>query len=181
MTNRGTLLSAATALVAAVPVAAWGLLGQQNAAELPASQLDYAFQPLGLPDGLDTVLGAVALVLAGVGATLLVRASRSGGMDKRWWGVLAPLVMAGLLVGMGWRVLTAGVIGANIGAGLVIFFGGPVVAGLLLWALGRGVWLANHRPGGDNGPDGDTGPGGGNRPDGDTRGGHWTGFAPRGA
>lgn len=175
MTNRGTLLSAATVLVAAVPVAAWGLLGQQNSGELPASQLDYAFQPFGIPDGLDTVLGAIALVLAGVGATLLVRASRSGGMDKRWWGVLAPLVMAGVLVGVGWRVLTAGVIGANIGAGLVIFFGGPVVAGLLLWALGRGVWLANHRPGGDSSP------GGGNSPDGDTRGGQWNGFAPRGA
>lgn len=75
--------------------------------------------------------------------------------------------MAGLLVGVGWRVLTAGVIGANIGAGLVIVFGGPVVAGLLLWALGRGVWLANHRPG--------------HRPSGDNRGGQWTGFAPRGA
>ncbi|MFD9330760.1 hypothetical protein [Streptomyces sp. NPDC060065] len=167
MTNRGTLLSAAAVLVAAVPVAAWGLLGQQNSGELPASQLDYAFQPLGVPDGLDTVLGVVALVLAGAGATLLVRASRSGRMDKRWWGVLVPLVMAGLLVGVGWRVLTAGVIGANIGAGLVIIFGGPVVTGLLLWALGRGVWLANHRPG--------------HRPGGDNGGGQWTGFAPRGA
>ncbi|MEV7346108.1 hypothetical protein [Streptomyces sp. NPDC093544] len=163
MMNRGTLLTAAAVLVAGVPVAAWGLMGQQNSAELPASQLDYAFQPLGIPEGLDTVLGVTALLVAGVGATLLVRASRSGGLDKHWWGVLAPLIMAGLLVGMGWRVMTAGVIGANIGAGLVVFFGGPVVAGLLLWALGRGVWLATHRPGGEN------------------RGGQWSGFAPRGA
>lgn len=163
MTNRGTLLTAAAVLVAAVPVAAWGLMGRQNATELPASQLDYAYQPLGIPDGLDTVLGASALLMAGVGTALLVRASRSGALDKRWWGVLAPLIMAGLLVGTGWRVMTAGVIGANIGAGFVVFFGGPVVAGLLLWALGRGVWLATHRPGGDN------------------RGGQWSGFAPRGA
>ncbi|MFJ2832878.1 hypothetical protein ACIPC1_35910 [Streptomyces sp. NPDC087263] len=159
MTNRGTLLTAATVLVAAVPVAAWGLMGQQNSTELPASQLDYAFEPLGISDGPAGVLGATALLLAGVGAALLVRASRSGGLDKRWWGVLAPLVMAGLLVGTGWRILTAGVIGANIGAGLVVFFMVPAVAGLLLWALGRGVWLATRRP----------------------TGGQWSGFAPRGA
>jgi hypothetical protein len=162
MRNRGTQLSAAAVLVAAAPVAAWGLMGQQNAAQLPPSQLDYAFRPWDLPNGLDTALGAVALLLAGVGAALLVRDTRRGSLDRRWWGVLAPLIVAGLLVGVGWRVLTAGVIGANIGAGLAIFFGGPVVAGLLLWALVRGVQLT-VRP-----------------RDGDGRGGHWTGFAPRG-
>ncbi|MFE9768870.1 hypothetical protein ACFYPC_30875 [Streptomyces sp. NPDC005808] len=160
MMNRGTLLTAAGVLIAAVPVAAWGLMGQQNSTELPTSQLDYAFEPLGIPDGTATVLGATALVLAGACAALLVRASRSGGgLDKRWWGVLAPLVMAGLLAGTGWRILTAGVIGANIGAGLVVFFMVPAVAGLVMWALGRGVWLATRRP----------------------TGGQWSGFAPRGA
>ena len=173
MTHRGTLLAAAGALVAAVPVAAWGLMGQQNAAGLPASQLDYAFKPLAVADGLDTVLGVIALLLAGIGGALLVRASWRGGLDVRWWGVLAPLVMAGLLVGVGWRVITAGVIGANIGAGFVILIGGPLVAGLLAWALGCGVWLAIPGPGGD-GPSSDGGDGPGNK------GGQWSGFAPRG-
>ena len=175
MTHRGTLLAATGALVAAVPVAAWGLMGQQNAAGLPASQLDHAFQPLGVPDGLATVLGVIALLLAGVGGALLARASWQGGLDVRWWGVLAPLVMAGLLVGVGWRVITAGVIGANIGAGFVTLVGGPLVAGMLVWALGCGVWLAIPVPGGDgsssDGP-GDDGPG--------NKGGQWSGFAPRG-
>ncbi|MFD5629630.1 hypothetical protein [Streptomyces sp. NPDC127072] len=160
MTNRGTLLTAATALVAAVPVATWGLLGRQDATEVPASQLDYAYRPLDISSGVETALGAGALLLAGVCAALLIRASRNGGgLDKRWWGVLTPLVMAGLLVGAGWRVLTAGVVGANIGAGLVVLVMAPAVAGLVLWAVGRGVWLATHHP---------------------TEG-QWAGFAPRGA
>ncbi|MEU5791449.1 hypothetical protein ABZ754_27460 [Micromonospora purpureochromogenes] len=33
-----------------------------------------------------------------------------------------------------WRVLTAGGIGANIGAGLTIMFGGPILAVLLIAA-----------------------------------------------
>lgn len=162
MRNRGAQLSAAV-LVAAVPVAAWGLMGQQNADELPSADLDYAFQPLNIPDGTAALIGAIALALAGVGAAMLVRASRRGSLDRRWWGVLAPLTVAGVIVGVGWRVLTAGVVGANIGAGLVIIFGGPVVAGLVLWALFRGVWLADHRGDGDGGR------------------GQRIGFAPRGA
>ena len=141
MRHGGTQLSAAAALVAAVPVAAWGLLGRQDASEVPASELDYAFRPFDVPDTTAAVIGAIALLLAAAGAALLVRDSRRGRLDRRWWQVLAPLAVAGLMLGVGWRIMTAGVIGANIGAGLAVFLGGPVVAGLVLWALVRGVSL----------------------------------------
>lgn len=39
-------------------------------------------------------------------------------------------------------------LGVNVGAGLTMLFGGPVVAALLVWALVRGIWPANRRPGG---------------------------------
>lgn len=150
MTNRG-VLSAGAALVLGVPVAAWGLMGQQNHDGLPARELDYAYQPWDIGDGVAAGIGGLALVLAGVGAAVLVRGARRGAMDRRWWGVLGPLVVVGLIAGVGWRILTAGVVGANIGAGLLIIFGTPVAAGLVLWALGRGVWLATRRPGHDGG------------------------------
>ncbi|PNG16050.1 hypothetical protein, partial [Streptomyces cahuitamycinicus] len=76
-----------------------------------------------------------------------------GAMDRRWWGVLGPLVVLGLMAGVGWRILTAGGIGANIGAGLLIIFGTPVAAGLLLWALAWAFWLATQRHGHENGGD----------------------------
>lgn len=139
---------AAAAMVAAVPVAAWGLVGQQDAEGLPASELDHAFQPWDIADGTARAIGATALLVTAVAAALLVRATRRGALDRRWWMVLGPLTTAGLMAGVGWRVLTAGVIGANIGAGLTIMLGGPVVAGLVLWSLAGGVWLA-VRGGGD--------------------------------
>lgn len=146
------MLSAGAALVVGVPVAAWGLMGQQNYEGLPASELDYAFQPWDIGDGVAAVLGGLALVLAGVGATVLVRGARRGVLDPRWWGVLGPLVVVGLMAGVGWRILTAGGVGANIGAGLLIIFGTPVVVGLSLWALAWGVWLVTDRNG-DGGGD----------------------------
>ncbi|NHO83155.1 hypothetical protein [Micromonospora sp. CMU55-4] len=42
--------------------------------------------------------------------------------------MLLPLGGAGVVVGFAWRVLTAGGFGANIGAGLTIIFGGPLLA-----------------------------------------------------
>ncbi|MFE2267414.1 hypothetical protein [Streptomyces griseosporeus] len=142
-----TVVAAAVLLVLGAPVAVWGLMGQQNAQGLPSSELDYAYQPPDISDGTAAVLGGVALVLAVAGAALLVRASLRGAFDHRWWGVLAPLTAAGVLAGVGWRVLTAGVIGANIGAGFVVVIGGPLLAGLLLWALARALWLAWERVG----------------------------------
>lgn len=144
MTTRGTHLTAAAALVMAAPVAAWGLMGRQNAGGVAPSELDFAFQPWDVSNTTSAVIGAMALLLTGVGTVVLTRST----MDLRWWQVLGPLMLAGVMVGVGWRVLTAGVIGANIGAGLTLLLGGPVVGGLLLWALVRGVWLAQHRPGG---------------------------------
>ncbi len=35
----------------------------------------------------------------------------------------------------GWRVVTSGGVGANIGGGLLIFFGGPLVVAVLVWSL----------------------------------------------
>ncbi|MFH9014838.1 hypothetical protein ACH4C6_26095 [Streptomyces sp. NPDC017943] len=115
---------------------------------MPAGELDYAFQPWGVGDGVAAVVGGIALVGVAAGAVVLMRGARRGVLDPRWWSVVGPLVVVGLMAGVGWRVLTAGVVGANIGAGLLLVLGAPVAAGLVVWAVARGVWLIAGRRGG---------------------------------
>lgn len=55
--------------------------------------------------------------------------------------MLISLLAADFIAGAGWRVMTAGVIGANIGAGMVIMIGGPVFAALLVSALAGARYL----------------------------------------
>lgn len=135
---------AAVSLVAAAPVAVWGLWGQQNEPGVPPSELDYAYRPWDLPPGLDTALGWGALVIMLAAAAILAGGTARRRLDARWWSVLAPLVVVGVAAGSGQRVLTAGVIGANIGAGITLLLVAPVAAALVLWAAGRGIWVFTH-------------------------------------
>jgi hypothetical protein len=70
--------------------------------------------------------------------------------------VLIPLLAAGFIAGAGWRVLTAGVVGTNIGAGFVTIIGGPLVVVLVAWALGYALYLGwGQSPPGPQGPPAD--------------------------
>jgi len=127
---------AALVLVLATPVAAWWLIGDltnDEARHLAAEgvELDYAFRPVSLGPMGDRIVGVLACICVIVAFSWLVRATSSHHLNSRWWRVLVPLVGAGVLVGFAWRVLTAGGIGANIGAGLTVIFGSPLLAILL--------------------------------------------------
>ncbi|MGH3738376.1 MAG: hypothetical protein ACRDT6_22635 [Micromonosporaceae bacterium] len=130
-------LLAAAALLLAVPVATWWLVGDLS--EVPESaDPDYLVRPWQL-GALEPVLGALGLtVVLLTGAWLVRRAHR---FDQRWWLVWCALLLAGLVVGFGWRVVTAASIGANIGAGLVLLFGTPFLGVLLLWSVAWSVYL----------------------------------------
>jgi hypothetical protein len=78
--------------------------------------------------------GAGSLVVGTVAVVVLGWATVRRVLDIRWWAVLVPLIAAGFIAGAGWRVMTAGVAGANIGAGFVVLLGGPVVLVLLACA-----------------------------------------------
>jgi hypothetical protein len=65
---------------------------------------------------------------------VLVRQHRRSPILRATLIVDALLIVAGVIVAGGYRVATAGVIGANIGAGIVILFGTPFVAGLVIAA-----------------------------------------------
>lgn len=90
---------------------------------------------------LERVIGIGGLGLAVLGAAVLTWASVRHAFDLRWWLAIGPATAAGALLGLAWRVFTAGVIGANIGAGCMVMFGGPLLALLLAWTIAVAVFL----------------------------------------
>jgi hypothetical protein len=131
---------AGAALLLAVPVMTWWLAGDQSTVPLSADP-DYFIRPFRISPALERLLGCGSVLVAIVAALQLTWASLRHVLDPRWWSVLGPLLLIGVLVGFGWRVFTAGVIGANIGAGFFTFFAGPVIVALLVWAVFRSVSL----------------------------------------
>ncbi|MCK9903467.1 hypothetical protein CC117_26935 [Parafrankia colletiae] len=131
---------AAILLIAAVPVAVAGLLGQDDEQGVPRSELDYAIRPLDIAPGWMTAIGVAALLLAAASAAFLARRGRRAADRHRYrhqWQTICPLVGIGVILGLGYHIATAGVIGANIGFGLVVLFGPPLVVVLLVVAAIR--------------------------------------------
>ncbi|GGM87072.1 hypothetical protein ACFFX1_50275 [Dactylosporangium sucinum] len=135
---------AAVGLVVAVAVATWWLVGDQSTVPASANP-DHVLMPFAIGPRAERAAGIASTVLTVIALALLVLATRRRNVDPRWWRVLVPLLAVGLIVGSGWRVVTAGVIGANIGAAVVVTLGGPVVVALLLWALAYAIRLLRKR------------------------------------
>ncbi|MER8231238.1 hypothetical protein [Streptomyces sp. NPDC094049] len=145
MGTKRTNIAAGTALVIAAPVALWGLMGQQDSEGFARSELTYSVEPYRALEGWATGIGVAALLLTTVATVLLVHAGRARTMAPHRWLVLLPLIAAGLFAAWGHRVLTAGEIGANIGAGLVLF-GAPFALALVVVALSLAVHQRPVRP-----------------------------------
>lgn len=121
-----SLAAAVTSLLAAMLVAAWlvGDLSYQGPVDSRLG-LDYAYRPLPLSADTYTAAGIVGLLVLLPAAAI---AARTSGFSL----VLTCAVGAGALTGLMYRVMTAGVIGANIGAGLALMAGGPLLLALMV-------------------------------------------------
>jgi hypothetical protein len=130
-------LAAVAGFALVVAGSAWWQLGDLSEVPLSAEP-DYAMRPPQIPAGVETAAGVGCLVVTVAVLGSLVWASARRRVTGRWWLVAAPTALAGYALGVIARVMTAGVIGANIGAGLAVMFIGPVVVVLLLWSV---VWM----------------------------------------
>ncbi|MDQ6696261.1 MAG: hypothetical protein M3Z46_02230 [Actinomycetota bacterium] len=129
-----------------MPAAVWWIIGDQTDSSIAGDSPDHMLEPLPLSGNVELGVGvaAVAVVVA-CSVVLVVRAHRQA-WDRLWLGPLAAAASAAVITGYGCRVVTAGVIGANIGAGMMVMFGGPLVLVLLGWALARAVVLTRQEP-----------------------------------
>lgn len=124
-------LAALAAIILLSPIVTWWLVGDLSEA---VADPDYSFRPLPLTSRQELAIGATATALVAAALVVVAIAVRrrlvTGGEAR----ALAPLVLAGVFLGNAWRVMTAGVTGANIGAGITLLCGPFVLLGLGLWS-----------------------------------------------
>ena len=141
---------AVAGLLVSAPVVSWWLPGdltgeKSKALAADGEVLDHMVDPLPLGSTAELVIGVLACLVAIASAAVLIRATMARRIDPRWWTVLGPLVAAGAVIGFGWRMITAGGIGANVGGGLTLLFGLPIVAVLLIVAGVNALALRRRR------------------------------------
>jgi hypothetical protein len=135
---RWPVLAAAVALVLAVTVAVWWLIGDRYASLSESAY--YVIRPFPVSPAAERAVGRGSVLVAIAAAAGLTWASLRHEFDLRWWSVLGPLLPAGILAGYAWRVLTTRV-GGPVGVGCVIISVGPVAMALLGWAVTRSLIL----------------------------------------
>ncbi len=135
MNDRSTspLMAIATlVLLATLPVATWWLVGDLS--YTGSEDLDYFLRPPAVPAAVERAFGLGALLAAvGVIAAMIVATTLRRVHPLRWLSVL-PVVLAGIIVGLVGRVVTAGGIGFNFGAAFGVLLGVPTVLLLLVTA-----------------------------------------------
>lgn len=80
-------------------------------------------------------VGALGLVVVVASVGVIAWSWRRARPEPGLLPVLLPPAAIGMISGFTWRVMTAAVIGANIGAGLLVMGGTPVVLALAVLAL----------------------------------------------
>ncbi len=124
-------LRSAIGLVFAAPVLTWWAIGP-----LGREWSDYEYGPYHVPVGLERAVGAGAVLVLLAALVHMVRAWRGrAGQGGLALGTTACLLVLGATAAIGWRICTAGVVGANIGAGFVLLLGPVLAAGLVVGAV----------------------------------------------
>ena len=130
-------------MVLALPLVVWWAIGDLSTTAVPDP--DYMLEAPDVAPWVEATTGLTALLVVVGAVVVLVVTSRSRPLDRGWWLVLMALCSAGAITAAGGRVMTAGVIGANIGGGMFILFGVPVVLALLAVAAVKSWWMLRHR------------------------------------
>jgi hypothetical protein len=121
-------LMAAPGLAVAAAVLTWRVVGPGPGGP------DHEFGPYDVPTQLQTSGAVAALGLLVAALVALVASVRRPSRHVVSWATAALLASAAAVIAGGWRIMTSGGHGANIGAGLVLVAGPVLVAVLLVRA-----------------------------------------------
>ena len=144
--SRRTLLDlcAATLCVVAAAPAAYLLVGDHSFRGLPDEQLDRLVQPPPLGRTSSVSIGVGCALVVVIAVCLLHLPGHALRADHDWRPVLAVPLVTAAAVGASGRVFTDGVVGANIGAGLLVLVEPVVVLAVLVWVARRSRTVRRH-------------------------------------
>ena len=117
------------ALVIASPFAAVWLIGDLSTVPVSSGR-DYFIRPV-VSSATVRDVGIGCLAVAMICGVRLVRSAPITTRNRRAVWSLGVAILTGLLLAGGYRTVTAGVIGANIGAGIFVLFGLPMCVALV--------------------------------------------------
>ena len=129
--RRPLALTASWLFVLLSPVTAWQVIGDLSYEG--STDLDYMYEPLRLTTGQRVAIGVTVAVVGLAASVLTALAYRRRLVTRADLRVVLPLLLAGAYCGAAWRMMTAGVIGANIGGGLVVMFSPVFLLGMAIW------------------------------------------------
>lgn len=134
------IFGVAAIFLISVVVIVWGLVGDLSE---PRGYLQIL--PVKLPAAVERALLIAAIPASLASLIALAVAFAAEVVDRRWIGVIATLLVAAVAIGFGGRVLAAETHGANIGGGLLIMFGGPLLLLVLGFAAAMSVKIRRSR------------------------------------
>ena len=118
--------------MAASPIVTWVAIGDLSEPDL--ADPDYFLRPPTIEPAIETAAGWVSAAVIVGAVVAFVAGHRFGRLTVRQTLALVPTLLIGAFIGMAGRVLTAGGVGANIGAGLVVMASPFVLAPLAAMA-----------------------------------------------
>jgi hypothetical protein len=137
--DRGSSLGLSILGIAlATPFLVWFAIGDLSFGGRGGVGQFHEFGPYDVGPSSGYLVGGVAALVALVSVGALIVRARRRPVGGWWWAVIVTLAAAGSVGAFGWRICTAGVGGANIGAGFAVLLGPPLIAELLAGA----VWMA---------------------------------------
>lgn len=96
---------------------------------------DYMVTPLGVSAQHEFLLGVLSIGMTIISAFVLSALLRRHKRPVGWWVALVCSLVNVVLLGFTYRVVTQGVIGANIGGGLLVFLVVPLCSALFTGSL----------------------------------------------
>jgi len=144
--RRSTALGAIWLFVLLSPIATWSIVGDMSYKGDPNP--DYMFRPIPLTGGQELAIAAAALTVSAAAVGCAILAYRRRLVGRADLGVALPLVLAGAYCGIAWRMMTAAVIGANIGGGMALMFAAVFLPAMIVW-FGVELWRFRSTGGND--------------------------------